>query len=243
MRVRMDFRDEATDIFDKFTKLNWGLVKEGLSKASYNLADEYKKVLKAEAPSDWGAMSENGKRRLTLNEKKDRFGDKYSRKTGERIMRNGWQSGNIADHITWYTPKNLESLYAVVGGGHKGFHPIDYLNGIATGYRKIQIGEKSKNEWITATSNETLDILDKLNDGATIVLTKRQKKLIGKTKKGSKSLNIAPDIITFKPRRFAEKARALGGDRALASLVKMYEEQFPKAMNNMKPKVYTRSTA
>jgi len=227
MKIRMDFDDEATDMLEKFQKVNLGLVKEGLQRASSQLADEYKTAIKSESPSEWGSRSEGGKRRLSLSERKKQFGQKYSKKTGLAIVSSKDRPANIADHVKFYTPPQLDALYAVVGGGHKTFYPIKYKNGIADGH-------KSR---ITSTTRATLDILDKLNDGDTRILSRKERNLF------RASVGFAPHKVVYKPRRFAEKARANGRGRALQKIKNVYEANFPRAINAINKVPYKIRTA
>lgn len=223
MKVSMDFTDGSTSFFKEFEKVNLGLVKEGLNKVSSDLSETYKTIIKRQKPSDWSSTLYKDKRRLTLLEKKKTFGQKYSKKDATPISYASGREANIADHVKWYTPKELHSLYAVVGGGHKGFRPVKWEKGYAVGYKK----------YVGGTSRKTLDILDKLNDGATIPLSKKQQRFLALTL-GLTSMNTS---ITIKPRYFAERARRSGGQKALQSLSKMYNENFPKAMTNIKYQV------
>ena len=250
MRTRLEFVDGSSSFFKEFEKANLGLVKEGLNKTSSDLSEVYKKIIKRQTPSDWSSTifkredrlrpkrsqakrmnkqyswsSKSNKtgRVLTLLEKKKTFGQKYSKKDATPVSYASGREGNIADHVKWYTPKELHSLYAVVGGGHKGFRPVKWEKGYAKGYLKYEGG----------TSRKTLDILDKLNDGATIPLSRKQQRFLALTL----GLTTMSKTIKIKPRYFAERARASGGQKALQTLIKMYNENFPKAITNIKYKV------
>jgi hypothetical protein len=226
MKVRMEFDDDATGMLLAFQKVNLGLVKEGLQRASSQLADEYKKVLKSEAPSEWGVTSFGGKRKLSVTERKQQFGQKFSKKTGEAMPHTKNKPANIADHVKFYTPPQLDALYAVVGGGHPTFYPIKYTNGIADGYLDRQ----------SATTQETLKILDKLNDGETRILTTKERNLF------RYSVGFAPHKVVYKARHFAEKARAGGVSRAIQKIKNLYETNFPKAVNSIKAEPYKTGT-
>lgn len=223
MRTRMEFVDGSSSFFKEFEKVNLGLVKEGLNKTSSDLSEVYKKIIKRQTPSNWSSTMVKSKRRLTLLEKKKTFGQKYSKKDATPVSYASGREGNIADHVKWYTPKELHSLYAVVGGGHKGFRPVKWEKGYAKGYLKYEGG----------TTRKTLDILDKLNDGATIPLSRKQQRFLALTL----GLTSMSKTIKIKPRYFAERARASGGQKALQTLIKMYNENFPKAITNIKYKV------
>jgi len=227
MKMRMDFDDRATDMLLQFQKVNLGLVKQGLQEASSQLAREYKREIKSESPSEWGMTSVGGRRRLSLSERKKQFGQKYSKKTGLAIVSKKDRPANIADHVKFYTPPQLDALYAVVGGGHKTFYPIKYKNGIA-------VGHKSR---ITSTTRATLDILDKLNDGDTKILTPKERNLF------RRSVGFAPHKVVYKPRWFAERARASGSGRAVQKIKNLYETNFPSAVNAINAKPFKVRTA
>ena len=223
MKVRMDFTDGATNFFDEFRKVSFGLVKEGLSRASSQLANEYVKEIKSETPSEWGAINQKGIRRLSLTQKKKQFGQKYSKKTGDPIVSAKKDMMNIANNVKFYVPKELDKLYAVVAGGHPSFRPVDYENGIPKGYLTK----------VSGTTQKTLEMLDRLNDGATILLTKKQSAFLGRTKGITQT---RPKKITIKARHFAERARSKGSARALQKVKNLYDANFNKAVANIKIK-------
>lgn len=230
MRTHIDFTDNGSNIFAKLATISNGLVKEGLQIEASKIAKVYKRVLKAEEKSDWSSFNDtkyaDGKkrksaRRLTLQDKKARFGAKHSRITGEP------EEGNISDHIKFYTPKEINKLYAVIGGGHPTFYPVKYENGVPVGFEDRQ----------TATTRETLEMLDGLNDGKTITITEKMRNYINATQ-GIKNggLRKSTKKLVIKPRKFAETARARGAKGAIWSIKKRYEQNFPKAVANIKIK-------
>ena len=234
MRMRMDFEDEGTDFMLELSKRSLGLVKQGLQQASSKVADQYKKEIKSEAPSDWGRASLGGKGYVSLNDRKKNFGDKHSDRTGKKITSEADRQGNIADHVTFYVPPHINGLYAVVGGGHKPFYPRKYENGVDMGrYGKKQPG----------TSAKTLAILDKLDGGEKRTLSTKQRKALAntviKTKKGQwlfQNWKEVPTTIEFKGRHFARRARQNSRADALATIKKLHDSQIQKATNSIKVK-------
>lgn len=228
MRTHIDFTDNGANVFAKLATISNGLVKEGLQIEASKIAKVYKRVLKAEEKSDWSSFNDTkyakakklkSARRLTLQQKKSMFGAKHSRVTGEPVK------GNISNHIKFYTPKEINKLYAVIGGGHPTFYPVRYKNGVPVGFEKR----------VTATSRETLDMLDGLNDGKTITITKKMRNYLNATQ-GISGIKKSTKKLVVKPRKFAETARARGAKGAIWSIKKRYEQNFPKAVANIKIK-------
>ncbi len=228
MRTRLEFKDGATDIFAKIATISNGLVKEGLQIEASTIAKVYKRVIKSQEKSEWSSFKGKKGRRLTVAERKKRFGAKHSRKTGEPIQ------GNLSDHVKFYVPKDINKLYAVIGGGHPTFYPIKYKDGVPVGY----MGR------ITATTQETLDILDGINDGKVITVTPKMRKYLSTTV-GLDYGGIRADTkkLVVKPRHFAETARSRGARGAVYSIAQRYERNFPKAVANIEVKEVKVTTA
>lgn len=226
MRTRLEFIDGETNIFAKLATINLGVVKEGLQIEGSKIAKVYQQEIRATEKSEWSSVSRDKKRRLTLEEKKAEFGAKHSKSTGLPIPPTKRGESSIADHVKFFAPPELEKLYVVIAGGHKGFRPIAYKDGIQVGYFGKYQG---------ATSQATLEILDGLNDGRTIKVTDKMRDFLNMTlgisgggiKKSTKTLHI-------KPRHFAEKARVKGASMAIDSLTRRYNKHFPMAVANIK---------
>jgi len=231
MKTRMDFMDEGTDFMLELSKRSLGLVKQGLQQASAKVAKQYKIEIAKETPSEWGRASLNGKGYVSLNDRKDRFGDKHSDRTGKKIISSKKRHGNIKDHVTFYVPPHLTGLYAVVGGGHKSFQPRDYKNG-------VDVGAFGKRQ--TATSKETLAILTKLDQGEKRNLSGKQRRALAntvtKTKKGTyyfRNWKQVPTTIEFEGRFFVKRARQNSRTDALATIKKLHDSQIQKAANSI----------
>lgn len=226
MQTSLDFRDNGENIFLKLATISNGLVKEGLSRESEKIAKVYKREIKSIESSEWSSYKhlKKGKssketKRLSVLRKKQKFGSKHNAKTGEPI------SGSIADHVKFYTPSDIDKLYAVIGGGHPTFRPIEYKNGVAVGFLEKQ----------SATTKETLSILDGLNDGKTIVITDKMRNFLNTTE-GLRNGGIKKSTkkLIVKPRHFAEKARTKGASLAIPGIKRLYEKNFPNAVANIK---------
>lgn len=252
MKTSLVFEDRGTDVFLKLATISNGLVKEALSVEASKISEAYKDAFEQEQPSEWSSynakherFTRNNKRskrnakdatsttiaerRLTLLEKKAKFGAKHSMKTGESI---GTQ--NLKDHIKFYTTPNVNELYAVIGGGHPTFRPVQWKDGIAVGYLGSQ----------KATTKATLEYLDGINDGKTIVVTDKMRKFLNTTA-GLQSGGIKKSTkrLVVKPRHFAEAGRTKGIANAIPSIIDRYNKNFPNAIANITVKQVIKETA
>jgi len=230
MTTHLEFSDKGTNVFQRLANVSLGLAKDAMQIEASKIAKVYKREIRSTEPSEWGSFKDKdkGRRRLTVKQKKAKFGAKHSRRTGEPIK------GNIADHVKYYAPKELDKLYIVIGGGHPTFYPIKWEDGVAVGYEKR----------VTATTQQTLEFLDGLNDGKTIEVTKTMRKFLNTTeglyaggiKKSTKRLHV-------KARHFAEKARARGMTNAITTIKNRFDKNFPKAIANIEVKEVRTKTA
>lgn len=225
MTTHLDFYDDGTNMLRALVLVNVGLVRQGLQQGASHLADEHRKQFELIPDTDWNAKMVKGKRVLTTKGAKKNFGDMYSYKTNQALRKKTGGNLNLKNLITFYLPKESTALYAVVMGGHPTFRPITFENGVAIGHKAP----------ITGTGNQTLDIFDKIEYGETRILSKRERGLFlssylqGEIKAPIKT-------ITYKPRNFASKARAIGKARALESIMKLYKNNLPKAVNDINHK-------
>jgi len=225
MTTHLDFYDDATHMLRALVRVNIGLVRQGLQQGASKLAAEHRRQFELIPDTNWSAKIIKGKRVLSVKGSKKKFGDMYGYKDNEAKMTKKGEILNLKNFIKFYLPKEPTALYAVVMGGHPTFRPIKFENGVEMGHM----------EQITGTGNDTLDIFDKIEYGDVRTLTKRERGLFAKSRQVGE-IGGVPKTITYKPRNFAAKARAIGKEKALQTIIKLYEANLPKAINDINHK-------
>jgi len=224
----------ANDIpfLDSIMHIHMGVAKESLSVAGNHVRVKARLAFAASQKTHWSFKIIDGKRVLT-------YQSRYKRLTGQRMVR---ATGAIDD------PSNLSNfivskLYekpmkVVIGGMHKGGPVQKYKDGLPNGFTKIH-----------GVSKSTFEILERLDQGKTVQLTKKQQNLLKNTevKKWSKRLNkfifVKPffqderTVAKYRKRNFMRKgflnARGLIQD----SMTTRYEKLVGKRVESLKLKV------
>lgn len=226
MAIKLTVYSNAIPILDEIYKAHTGVAKESLSVAGNHLRTQARISLVNSEKTGWSFKNAGRGRVLTYN-------SRYGRRAGQRLNRKTGTIDNPSNMANFITSVMYEeSLQVVVGGKNKTKRVKKYRDGVPTGTIKVP-----------GVSKDTFKILEKLNNGGTYSLNKKQQNKLKMTdimvlKKGKlvpMKLFAGMDFstVTYKKRNFMSKGYFRARPMIEYSLTKRYEALLKKKVDNL----------
>lgn len=226
MAIHLSVYSKAIPMLDEIYNTHVGVAKESLSVAGNHLRTQARLSLVNSKKTGWSFVNTGKGRVLTYN-------SRYGRRAGQRMNRktgNISNPSNMANFITSVMYEN--SMQVVVGGKNKTKRVKTYRDGVPTGAVKVP-----------GVSKDTFEILEKMNNGGTYKLTKKQQNKLKMTdvmviKKGKlvpMKLFAGMDFSTvnYEKRNFMSKGYFRARPMIEHSLTKRYEAILKRKVGNL----------
>lgn len=245
IETKFEFTEEIKGYIDEMHIKNRDLLNQALSMGASKVNKSIREAMKSSYGSEYQTTNKFGiKRSLIVSKKIGKYGDRFRH----------------TDNLQRDNPKNMYHMIknyldeknnlVVIMGRHPSFVPVKFRDGKRLGRFGKRISGTGKGG--ENNPKDLINILEKMNKGGTVQLTKKQSmflssmRIVVKDKDGKEKI-IMPNMkrvsknkyvpliktVTYKRRLFAERGFAASAGSAMGIIKSEYEKHFSKVMNEI----------